>query len=170
MLQAFENRLKSIAAEDRGDFHEKIRERAGKKATATLEKRLKNLILMTPKLLLKSFRHSVRTEVPSSIKNLTGFALTYFYHPKDFIPENNQHLFGYLDDAYYVGLLYERILKSLVRARLTVSDFDRTFLKQFGLAKRSVRLVIPDESGRIEQMINRIQAGEETALANAFEG
>ena len=110
MLQAFEDRLKSIADGDRGDFHEKIRERAGTKATAILEKRLKNLILMTPRLLQRSFHHSARTEVPQR-QNLTGFA-DLFYHPKDFIPEDNQHLFGYLDDAYYVGLLYERILKS----------------------------------------------------------
>ena len=169
MLQAFEDRLKNIADGDLADFHEKIRERAGKKATAILEKRLKNLILMTPRLLQRSFHHSARTEAPSSVKNLTGFALTYFYHPKDFIPEDNQHLFGYLDDAYYVGLLYERILKSLARARLAVSGFDRTFLKQFGLAKRSIRLVIPNEAEQIEQIINRIQAGEETAMANAFE-
>jgi len=168
MLKAFEENLKNIAIIDRGDFHAKVRERIGKKATPSLEKRLTNMILLLPKLLARAYRHNARPEVPSDIKRLTGYALTYFYHPKDFIPEDNRHLFGYLDDAFYIGLLYERILKSLIHAGCELQEFDKAFLKQFGLVKRSIKLTIPREASLIEGMIDNIQAGAEAALAEAF--
>ena len=48
MLYAFKSHLKSLAEDARDPFHLKIRKRVGKRATLMLEKRLRQLIVITP--------------------------------------------------------------------------------------------------------------------------
>lgn len=168
MLKSFEEQLKRIAAETHEDFHQRVRKRIGKRATAALEQRLKDLILLTPRILLNAHRYGASAEVPSEVKKLIGFALTYFYHPQDFLSENDGKLFSYLDDAYCVALVYEKILKSLVRAKRQMSAFDRDFLARLSLLKRGINLVMPVEVREINQMIEEIQAGKKQSFYEAI--
>ncbi|OQA57056.1 MAG: hypothetical protein BWY42_00745 [Candidatus Omnitrophica bacterium ADurb.Bin277] len=162
MLKTFEEHLKNVAAVDNGDFHDRLRERIGKKAAPVLEKRLKDMILLTPHLLLRIYRYGTDPETPQAAKTLAESALIYFYHPKDFIPDGGRRLFGYLDDAYYIALLYERILRSLIRSRFAIPEFDKNYLKQIKLVRRGVKLAIPGEAPVIEETINSIRTEEET--------
>lgn len=168
MLKTFEKHLKRIASETKEDFHERVRKRIGKRATTILEQRLQNLILLTPQLLIRAHRHGQSPAIPSPVRKLIGFVLTYFYHPKDFLPEDNGRLFGYLDDAYCVGLLYEKMLKILTRADFPISEFDKEFLKQFSLVKRGIKIVIPEEARLIDRMIEGVQQGQEEFFYRAF--
>lgn len=150
------------------DFHYQIRCRVGKRATRLLEQRLKNLICLMPQLLSRVMGYCEYKEVPPTIKKSIGFILTYLYHPQDFLPEDNQKLFGYLDDAYCVALVYERILRNLQKANVKLNAVDDDFLRQFALMKRGVKAVIPEEGLKISDMVAGIYKGNSDAFYAAF--
>lgn len=165
MLNLFEDHLKRVASDPADDFHFQMRSRVGKRATLGLEKRLRNLILLMPKLLSQTYQHCSRCEVPSEIKKVAGFTLTYFYHPSDVLPGMKDKLFGYLDDAYFVALAYEKILRSLLKRRdVKLSEFDLIFLKNFPLFRKSVEGVIPKEAGTISKMISELSMEKQDAF------
>lgn len=159
MLRALDERLKRLLKDSKDDFHDQIRSRIGKKATHLFEQRLKNLICLMPQLISRGLGYCKRKEVPTEIKKSIGFVLTYLYHPKDFLPEDDGKLFGYLDDAYCVALVYEKVLKNLRKARVKLAPFDKDFLKQFALTKRSIKSIIPEEGRAISEMIARMFKG-----------
>ena len=155
MLKALDERLKRLSKDPNDDFHHQIRSRIGKKATRLFEQRLKNLICLMPQLLSKGLSYCNRKEMPAELKKSIGFTLTYLYHPKDFLGK----LFGYLDDAYCIALVYEKVLRALLKARVKPASFDEDFLKKFALMKRSIKAVIPEESKAIAEMTASVLRG-----------
>ena len=168
MLKALDERLKRLSKDPNDDFHYKIRSRIGKKATRLFEQRLKNLICLMPQLLSKGLSYCNRKEVPAELKRSIGFTLTCLYHPRDFLPEDGEKLFGYLDDAYCIGLVYEKVLLALQKARVKLAVFDEGFLKQFALMKRSVKAVIPEEGEAISEMITGVFKGNYESFYDVF--
>ncbi len=168
MLKALDERLKRLSKDPNDDFHSRVRARIGKKATRLFEQRLKNLICLMPQLLFRGLEHCRRDEIPAEIKRSIGFALTYLYHPDDFLPEKNNEFFGYLDDAYCIALVYEKVLKTLRKARLKLSPADEDFLKQFSLMKKSIRIVIPDEGKAIGEMVGGMFKGDHSSFHAIF--
>ena len=169
MLKALNERLNRLAHDPNDDFHVQIRGRIGKKATRLFEQRLKNLICLMPQVLARGLGYCKRKEVPGDIKKSIGFALTYLYHPNDFLPEDHERLFGYLDDAYCIALIHEKVLKTLRKARVPVSAADQDFLKQFALTKRSVKAVIPEEGKAIVEMVNGLFRGDYRFFNSVFQ-
>ena len=168
MLKALDERLKRLSKDPNDDFHDQIRSRIGKKATRLFEQRLKNLICLMPQLLSKSLAYCNRKEVPANLKRSIGFALTCLYHPGDFLPEDSEKLFGYLDDACCIALVYEKVLRALQKARVKLSVFDQSFLKQFTLMQRNVKSVIPEEGEAISKMITSAFKGNYEAFYDVF--
>lgn len=168
MLRAFKDRLKELAADPEDTFRFSIRKRVGKRATQLLEKRLRKVIMMMPGLVSRSYRHWQGEEASPAIKRLGGFLLTYLYHPKDFLPEEDYAFFGYLDDAYLVLIVYESVLQDLRRNGAELDAWDTDFLVNFPLWRKNVRQVIPGESAKIEEMLNRIVQNEKNALDELF--
>lgn len=159
MQRALDEKLKRLAKDPNDDFHCQIRSRIGKKATRFLEQRLKDLICLMPLLLSRCLSHCKRKEVSLDIMKSVAFALTYVYHSKDVLREENEKLFAYLDDAYCIALVYEKALKTLQKARVKLAPADEDFLKQFPLTKRSVSVVIPEEGKAIAEMIAGVFKG-----------
>ena len=168
MLKALDERLKRLSKDPNDDFHDQVRCRIGKKATRLFEQRLKNMICLMPQLLSKSLAYCNRKEVPANLKRSIGFSLTCLYHPGDFLPEDSEKLFGYLDDAYCIALVYERILRTLQKARVKLSVFDQSFLKQFPLMRRNVNAVIPKEGKAISEMIDGVFRGNYDSFYSVF--
>lgn len=121
-----------------------------------------------PQLLSKGLAYCNRKEVPTELKRSIGFTLTYLYHPKDFLPEDNEKLFGYLDDAYCIALVYEKVLQALQKARIKLAVSDEGFLKQFTLIKRTVKAVIPEEGKAISEMIAGVFKGNYESFYAVF--
>ncbi|HOW60011.1 MAG TPA: hypothetical protein PLO78_09845 [Candidatus Omnitrophota bacterium] len=169
MLKALDERLKRLSNDFNDDFHYQIRRRIGKKATRLFEQRLKNLICLMPQLLLRGLGYCKRSELSAEIKKSIGFTLTYLYHPKDFLPEDNEKLFGYLDDAYCIALVYEKVLKALQIKRVRLTSFDEGFLRQFVLMKRSIKAVIPEEGKAISEMIAGMFKGDYRSFYVVFQ-
>mgnify|MGYP001279927064 CR=1 FL=1 len=168
MLKAIEERLKRLGVDDNDDFHDQIRQRVGKRATRLLEQRLKNLIYLIPKLLSRALNLCDYKEIPADLKKSLGFVMTYLYHPRDFLPEDNRKLFGYLDDAYCMGLVYEKVLRTLQKTGIELSEGDERFMREFGLTKRNIKAVIPEEAKKISEMVSGILKGSNDSFYAAF--
>lgn len=168
MLRAFKDRLKELAADPEDTFRFSLRKRVGKRATQLFEKRLRKIILLMPGLISRAYRHWQSENASPDVKKLGGFLLTYLYHPRDFLPEEDYAFFGYLDDAYLVLIVYESVLRDLQRDDVSLDGWDQEFLENFPIWKKSVRQVIPDEAGKIEAMLKGILESREDALDALF--
>lgn len=149
MLTALKEDLKRLAADPADPFHTHIRRRIGKRATGILEKRIKQLIFLMPGLISSMRNHWETEDCPQKVKKLGGFLFAYLYHPKDFIPEDEYGLFGYLDDAYLTAVVYE---KAFADAALPTID-QQDFLERISSIKKYVRALIPFEAAEIEKMV-----------------
>lgn len=164
MLYAFKSHLKKLADDPRDLFHLKIRKRVGKRATLMLEKRLRQLIVITPDVIERI--HLLWRQFPENTpaKKVSGYLLTYLYHPQDFLDEEKHGLFGYLDDAFFAALVYEYVLQSLKESGSPLTAKDKRFLYELANMKAAAKLVIPDEAGKIEKMFEEIQKQDESPL------
>lgn len=159
MLKAFKEQLRTLSVDPQDQFHFFIRKRIGKKATILLEKKLKQLILLTPGLVSRIYGLWASLKSPAQIKNAGGFLLTYMYHPKDFLPEETFGLFGYLDDAYFVAVVFEKLTQELKNQGIALTNQDERLAKDLTPLRKAARLVIKDEAKNIENMIEDILQG-----------
>lgn len=169
MLAAFKEELKRLAIDPQDPFHQKVRDRIGKRATLVVEKRLKQLILIMPGLVRRIHAHWDQSSAGSEIKRLGGFLFIYLYQPKDFLPEDEHGLFGYLDDAYLVLIVYEKVLCAVANEGGGLGKEDEEYLKHIQSSKRYVKAVIAKEAKKIEAMVEKaIKTGEYRDFAEAI--
>ena len=168
MLTAVKEQLKTLASDPTDQFHHKIRRRVGKRATSILEKKLKQFILLMPILVSRIHQHWNRQKSKSEIKKLGGFLLAYLYHPQDFISEAEQGLFGYLDDAYLVAVVYEAVLKELTEAGNQLASEDEKLRDEVKDLQRAATIVIPKEAEKINRMVEEILEGNRHTFVGLF--
>ena len=168
MLQEWKEQLRVLAASPDSQFHLNIRKRVGKKATLILEGKLKELILLMPNLVSRVYAFWTKQKSPSSVKKTAGFLLTYLYHPKDFLSEEEYGLFGYLDDAYLAALVYEKVLQEASGGSERIASIDQEFLEKVGSLKQTAKMVIPKEAEAINRMVEEILEGNQSAFVGLF--
>lgn len=154
MLKALKNQLSLMAIEYGEDFADQVRKRIGRRKTGVHISRSLNLVLMMPDLVARCSDLSNSDRVPSAIKGLNGFLLTYLYHPVDFISDDGS-LFGYLDDAYFVGTVFQKVREHVPGIRTAAEELYRDLPQ----ALESVRAVLPAESRQIDRMIAELEDG-----------
>ena len=169
MLRALKEQLKVLAVDEDKGFHNILRERIGKKATGLLENRLKQLILLMPDLVerIHYYYGPVHNGNPIT-KKLGGYMLTYLYHPDDLIDEE-WGLFGYLDDAYFVAVVFEEIINEVSLEDQLLVEPDKEFNESIRLLKVSARSAIPNEASKIDNMIQDIVKGKEGVFLSMFQ-
>ncbi|MBL8014311.1 MAG: DUF1232 domain-containing protein [Candidatus Omnitrophica bacterium] len=160
MLRAIKEQLKSLAQDEHKDFHVRLRKTVGKKATAILEERLKKVIVLMPDLVQRIHDYWRMQPEASSTKRLGSHLLSYLYLPKDLISEEDWGLFGYLDDAYMVAAVYERIIEELSSCGFKVLAGDLALHEDIKLYKRSIRIVIPNVCQKIDKIIDDLSKGK----------
>lgn len=169
MLHAFKTQLKSLSEDPSDPFHLKVRQRVGKRATLLLEKRLRQLIVITPEVIQRVYLLWKQFPEDAPARRVSGYLLTYLYHPQDFLPEDQHGLFGYLDDAYFAALVYEYVLGAIEGTGYSSTALDKRFVKDIAHMKASAKLVIPAEAKKIDEMFIEIQKTDKSALfASAF--
>lgn len=168
MLRAFEENLKRLSKDPSDPFHTAIRQRIGKRATAILEERLRSLIMMMPTLITRMRFYWDRSKTESRVKRLGSCLMTYLYHPEDFLSEEEFGFFGYLDDAYFVALIYEQAMSDLLAKGECITQLDSDLVKQIKFTKRYAKAVIPKEAKKIETMIEEILLGNYAGFSGVF--
>ncbi|MFZ5803040.1 MAG: hypothetical protein ACOY3K_08070 [Candidatus Omnitrophota bacterium] len=151
MVEAIKKHLKVLAF-DRKKFHNAVLRRMGTKVRLPIEDRLKSFILKYPALIAQIYEKWESASPGSFVKKIGAFLINYLNKPTEFLPEEKENLLGHLDDAYLVGLVYEKILDHLVENQESISDEEMQFLNDFQTIKRCLRYVIPTEQVRIERL------------------
>ena len=113
MIHAFKDSLKRLVADPNDLFHLHVRDRIGKKATDHFEGKVKEFILRMPSMVSRIDRLLALEKEDSVAHRLAQYLLIYLYDPIDFLPEKDNGLFGYLDDAYFVAIVYLLILEKI---------------------------------------------------------
>jgi uncharacterized membrane protein YkvA (DUF1232 family) len=86
------------------------------------------------------------------------YLLIYLYDPMDFLPEQDEGLFGYLDDAYFAAIVYLTIVQKMNPSLKTDQDEK---IKEWLIANlESVRYLIPDEAKKIEKTVSGIETNQ----------
>lgn len=159
MLKAFKNQLKLMAMDPADSFAELLRRRVGAQEAALCEQPLRNMILVMPDMLVQIRVWMVEPGMSDELRRLQGFVLTYLYHPKDFLPEDHNGLFGYLDDAFLASLAFQRTLTER-RGLGYDSSMEREIAEQLPDWLKHVREVIPQEAEQIERMLDELLTGK----------
>lgn len=169
MLRALKEQLKVLASDEDNKFHETLRKRVGKKATELFEKRTKQLILLMPDVIERiHYYYGHLQKEDSKTKKLGGYLLTYLYHPKDLIGEE-WGLFGYLDDAYFAAVVFEKIIKEIEKGAQLLVEPNKEFNETLRHLKVTARSVIPQEAKKIDQMVEEIINGKLDSFTSVFE-
>lgn len=168
MLRALKEQLNVLALDEDNKFHETLRRRVGKRATELFENRTKQLILLLPGVVERiHYYYGHLKKDDSKTKKLGGYLLTYLYHPKDLIGEE-WGLFGYLDDAYFAAVVFEKIIKEVAKEDQLLVESNNEFNESLRHLKVTVRSVIPKEAQKIDQMVEEIIKGEMESFTSMF--
>lgn len=151
------SQLSLLAIENGEVFATHVRKRVkAKHAQVAISKSL-NLIMIMPDLIAQVRDASEDRQLSSEIRRLNQFLLVYFYHPVDFLPDDAGGLFGYLDDAYFVGRVYQKI-RSITGKQAHASAKELTL--DLTAALEVVKTVIPKESRKIDALIEELIRGK----------
>ncbi|HOY10533.1 MAG TPA: hypothetical protein PLB05_10750 [Candidatus Omnitrophota bacterium] len=168
MLRALKKQLKVLALDEDNKFHEALRKRVGKRATELFENRTKQLILLMPDVVERiHYYYGHMQKDDSRTKKLGGYLLTYLYHPKDLIGDE-WGLLGYLDDAYFAAVVFEKIIKEVAKEDQLLVEPNKEFNESLRHLKVTVRSVIPKEAQKIDQMVEEIIKGEMETFTSMF--
>lgn len=154
MIGEFQANLKRLLADPDDLFHHHVRARIGKKATDNFEGKVKEFILQMPSLVSRIDRMILLEKEGSAAHRLAKYLLIYLYDPLDFLPEKDSGLFGYLDDAYFVAIVYLLVLEK-IDLSLRIKEDEKTKEWIF-LHLEPVRYLIPDESRKIDKTVSDI--------------
>lgn len=164
MLRAMKEQLKYLARDEDHKFHSTLRDHVGKRATEILENRLKNIIVLMPDLVEKIYSYWQSEKTPSKSKNLGSYLLTYMYLPNNFISQKDWGLFGYLDDAYFVAKMFTTVIEDLQYQGVRIRQEDGSLYAEVKMLKQSVRIVIPKECLKIDDMIKDLSEGKQRSF------
>jgi len=140
----------------------------GKKATAALEDRLREIILLMPDLVSRIYFYWNRSKVNTKSKKLGGYLLTYLYTPEDFLSAKEWGLFGYLDDAYFVAKIYTQVIDDAIEEKQKVAGMDMKYYEEAKFLKKYVRGVIPKESKKIDDMVSQLCEDNQKIYSEIF--
>ena len=168
MLRAMKEQLKTLAETDHQQFHANLRACVGKRATAVLEEKLKEIILLMPDLVSRIYVHWSKSDGKSEAKRIGGYLLTYLYTPEDFLSTKEWGLFGYLDDAYFVAKVFTQVIDEAQSSNIRVSGKDLKYYDQAKYLKKYVRGVIPKEAEKIDAMVSELKAGHSKLYEEIF--
>ncbi|MBZ0166902.1 MAG: hypothetical protein K8I00_08850 [Candidatus Omnitrophica bacterium] len=168
MLKAMKEQLKTLAETDQEQFHTHLRAHVGKRATALLEDKLKEIIVLMPDLVSRVFFYWNRGDNTSEIKRMGGYLLTYLYTPEDFLSTKEWGLFGYLDDAYFVAKIFTQVIDEAEANKSRISGKDLKYYDQAKYLKKYVRGVIPKATAKIDQMVVELKNGNSKLYQELF--
>jgi len=168
MLNAFKEKITSLALDPNDGFHTHLRKRVGKRATGVLEKRLKQMIWLMPGVVGRTYDLWRRTRTPTKAKQLGGVLLSYMYHPQDFFPEDVYGLFGYLDDAYFAGAVYTQVVEEIRGKGIRLAKFDEDLNTDIKRLSKAVKIVIPKEVEKIDRLIHEATHGNYDTYLRMF--
>ncbi|HBC46145.1 MAG TPA: hypothetical protein DCZ43_03795 [candidate division Zixibacteria bacterium] len=162
MLNALDNQLRLLAQDYYPKFRENIKERAGGHVNEEQLGALKEFIFLMPITLKQLSIYWNRKDTPAEAKRVSGFIITYIYHPRDLLPEGKNNLFGYLDDAYLVVQAYLKIHDHFLKDWRQLPPEDLELTSRARKLIVAPQMLIPEVAGKIDKMIETLINGDQS--------
>jgi uncharacterized membrane protein YkvA (DUF1232 family) len=164
MLKVLDDQLRSLANLKDDDFRRAIAARLNGKATEDQVKSVKEFIFLMPPVLKQLTNYWNEKKTPAEAKRLSGFIVTYIFHPDNLISLENNGLFGYIDDAYLVVATFLRMEEMALKDWRAKSSAELELWERCRAHLAAPKLVIPDEVARIDEMIDSIIQGKSSQI------
>lgn len=168
MLKALQDQLTQLSTTAESEFTQHFDELSEHRATPEEIARLKDLIFSLPYMLQQLKAWLDADGVPAELKRLYWHLLTYVYHGVDVLPEEDYGFWGYLDDAYFIGLAYANSLNE--PALDSTNGFDQHLPEWLRLTET----LLPKHTARLQQLFNRLvtqdMEGYQRLLADSTSG
>jgi uncharacterized membrane protein YkvA (DUF1232 family) len=161
MLRALKDQLVRLSRDPQDRFAATVAERLNFPSRPEPVDQLRSFILTMPLMISRIRVWAEDESIPSQVRQLHGFLLTYLYHPADLVSEESQGFIGYLDDAYLVGCVYS-FTTPLVRQLSSPATHDdsQNLDAQIPAWLSLTRRVLPNETKLIDNMLDEIMAGK----------
>lgn len=166
MLNAFAERLRSLAETDYDQFKTEIKKRINGRFSDDQVATLKEFIFLMPATLKQFNLYWNKEDTPPDAKRVCGYIMTYISQTDNMLSADKLGLFGFLDDAYFVVQVYLQVHDHFLR------DWHDLSHDELDLTERARRLVIapqfiiPDETKRIDKMVNSLIDGHTVEFEN----
>lgn len=160
MLKALANQLRHLADTTDDIFRASIARRLQGKPTEEQVGALKEFIFLLPSALKQLSGYWNDPNTPHKAKRLSGLIISYIYQPDDFIPQNGNGLFAYLDDAYVAVSAFLRVHDLYLRNWQDKSPEEIDLEKRAKELIVAPKIVIPDVVAKIDSMIDKFMSGE----------
>lgn len=147
--------LQALAAAHPQGFMGEIRQRAPQLPAKAMARRLQNFVFVIPEMVNQIRAWMDESSSTPTIKRLHGFMMTYLYHPLDYVPEATHGLFGYLDDAYFVGQLYLASLQQ--KGTPTFLPNTESVARQLSFWLYWTRRLLPKETKKIDALMDDLK-------------
>jgi uncharacterized membrane protein YkvA (DUF1232 family) len=165
MLKALKAQLQQLASESDKALERRFHKHVAYDKARVYQDDLKNFVLCLPELLQQTRIWLESDNAPSALKKVYGYLLTYVYHSLDFLPEQDYGFWGYLDDAYFAGIVYQ---ETMVLHPGTEHRFHNDFTQQISDWLKKTREVIPDHTKNIDALFASVRKGDTETFHNAL--
>jgi uncharacterized membrane protein YkvA (DUF1232 family) len=165
MLNALKNQLVQLSEKSMESLDKRFGEQVTFQQAKTLAPSLRNFVLSLPELLQQTRLWFESPHTPPELRRIYGYVLTYVYHTVDLVPEEDYGFWGYLDDAYLVGMAYQ---KALEYNQYQPTTLPGTFNQQLPKWLAEVRQVIPQETETLDHLFGKLLRGELDAFNDAM--
>lgn len=156
MLQAFKTQLLIMARDPHDPFLATVRKIVGPREAVHFAAPLRKMVLALPDM-IEGIRSGIEhANLDPSVRRLQNFALTYLYSPTDYLPEKSFGLFGYLDDAYLIGNVYERTLNEIAARGIKLKSSGKVKIEEVRQWIEMARHLLPNEMISIDQLLQNI--------------
>ncbi len=169
MLEALKERLKQLAVLPVNGFADRVRHRSPGARTDDTAKELHAFVMVMPDMIAQLRAWIDEPDMPATLKELHGYLLTYLYHPVDFLSEDEEGLFGYLDDAYMVGSIYARIYNQMHYVTRRHLPRMEEVSQQLPAWLKRTECLLPAETRKISLMIDELSEGNPTSFNQMME-
>lgn len=167
MLSALKKQLLFLSTQPEETIAKRFRHFPTYQQAVTSEVELKNFILCLPDLLQQINSWIESPEVPKNIKQLYWYLMTYLYHSLDVLPEEEFGFWGYLDDAYFAGLAYQKILNEY-RLLPAGGQSPSTFASQIEGWLQKTRQVLPTQTETLDLLFAKLLMGQKEAFVEVL--
>jgi uncharacterized membrane protein YkvA (DUF1232 family) len=169
MLKALKNQLLELANDSSDSFVMEIEKQIGTDKSPHFISELRDFILVIPEMIAQIRDWSDDPNMPSNLKHVHEYMLTYLYNPVDFLNYKTYGLMGYLDDAYLVGRVYEETMNETKYIAIHYLNNQKDLSKKLHSWLEKTREILPEETRKIDQMVHELLLGNLGAFHGIIE-
>lgn len=157
MLKALKHQLRQLQADADKSMERRFMRQTNYAVMQSNKDILQNFVLCLPELLEQMGIWFASAQTPQPLRQTYGHLLAYVYHAGDVLSDEEYGFWGYLDDAYLVGAIYQ---KTLPHHPDTHRRFDDQFDLQINTWLEATRAALPKHTAYLDTLADQLQQGE----------